>query len=110
MSLLANCGLVQFFTPVDVVTAEYVQRRGGLTTGESRSRSYSGGLIKGERSESRSEVRVPLLPFERMMSLPQEQSVVFFAGKHDPLLVGQQPYWIIPRLKGMFDLDPFHPS
>ena len=28
MSLLANCGMQQFFTPVDVETAEFLQRRG----------------------------------------------------------------------------------
>jgi type IV secretion system protein VirD4 len=108
MSILANCGLTQFFTPTDVQTAEYLQRRGGMTTGESRSRTYAGSFWKGERSESRSENRVALLPFEHMMSLPSDQSVVFFAGKHDPLIAGRVPYWKIPRLSGMFDPDPFH--
>ena len=32
-SILANCGMTQFFTPVDLETADYLQRRGGLTTG-----------------------------------------------------------------------------
>jgi type IV secretion system protein VirD4 len=108
MSLLANCGLVQFFTPVDVVTAEFLQRRGGTTTGESTSRNYSGGMLKQESGLSRSDSRVPLLPFEKMMSMPQEQSIVFFAGKHDPLFVGRAPYWKISRLSGQFDPDPFH--
>ncbi|MHB8267434.1 type IV secretory system conjugative DNA transfer family protein [Bradyrhizobium sp.] len=107
MSLLANCGLMQFFTPVDVVTAEYLQRRGGTATGESTSRNYSGGMLKQESGLSRSDSRVPLLPFEKMMSMPQDQSVVFFAGKHDPFVVGRTPYWKIPRLYGMFDPDPF---
>lgn len=57
MSLLANCGLMQFFTPVDVVTAEYLQRRGGTTTGES-----SFGLAMrqnwSERQEALAEERV----------------------------------------------------
>jgi type IV secretion system protein VirD4 len=108
MSILANCGMVQFFTPVDTMTAEHMQKRGGLTTGESRSRTYSGSLWKSQRSESRSESRVPLLPFERMMSLPPDQSIIFFAGKHDPMLAGRSPYWKIPRLKNMFDPDPYH--
>jgi hypothetical protein len=47
MSILANCGIVEFFTPSDVETEEYLQRRGGITTGESRSRNYSGGLLIG---------------------------------------------------------------
>ena len=108
MSILANCGLMQFFTPTDIETAEYLQRRGGMTTGESRSRTYAGSLLKRERSESRSESRVALLPFERMMSLRSDQSVVFFAGKHDPLIAGRCPYWEIARLAGQFDPDPYH--
>lgn len=108
MDILANCGMLQFFTPVDLHTAEHLQRRGGLHTGETRSRNYGGGLWKQERGESRNESRVPLLPVERMMSLPQDQSIVFFAGTHDPLLVGRLPYWRAPRFKGMFDPDPFH--
>jgi type IV secretion system protein VirD4 len=108
MSILANCGLIQFFTPTDVETAEYLQRRGGMMTGESRSHTYAGGLLRRERSESRSENRMALLPFEHMMSLPPDQSVVFFAGKHDPLIAGRHPYWEIPRLKGQFDPDPYH--
>jgi type IV secretion system protein VirD4 len=110
MSVLANSGMVQFFTPSDVETAEYLQRRGGLTTGESRSRTYAGGVLKGERSDTRSEARVPLLPFERMMSMPGDESVVFFSSRHDPLIAGRMPYWQIPRLAGQFDPDPFHMS
>jgi type IV secretion system protein VirD4 len=108
MSILANCGLTQFFTPVDVQTAEYLQRRGGQTTGQSRSKTYSGMFWKKERSESRSEQRRPLLPFEITMSLPGDQSLVFFAGAHEPLRVGRVPYWKIPRLAGMYDPDPYH--
>lgn len=108
MSILANCGLIQFFTPTDVQTAEYLQRRGGMTTGQSKSRSYAGSFWKTERSESLSDNRVALLPFERVMSLSQQESVVFFAGKHDPLIAPRIPYWQIPRLAGMFDRDPFH--
>jgi type IV secretion system protein VirD4 len=108
MSILANCGMVQFFTPVDTDTAEYMQKRGGMTTGETNSRTYSGKLLKSERSESRSENRMPLLPFERMMSLSQDQSIVFFAGKHDPFIAGRTPYWKIERLAGRFDADPYH--
>jgi type IV secretion system protein VirD4 len=107
-SILGNCGMVQFFTPADVETAEYLQRRGGSTTGETRSRNYSGAVWKGARGESRSETRMPLLAFEEMMSLPKDRSVVFFAGKHDPLIAERQSYWAIPRLSGLFDADPYH--
>jgi type IV secretion system protein VirD4 len=107
MSILANCGMVQFFCPTDLKTAEYLQRRGGMMTGESRSRTF-GGFFRSMRSISRSENRVPLLPIERTMSLPQDQSLVFFAGKHDVHVVGRTPYWEVPRLAGRFMPDPYH--
>lgn len=108
MSILANCGMAQFFTPVDVQTAEYLQRRGGMMTGLNRSRSVSGLFGWGNRSSSLSDHRVSLLPFERMMNMPQQESVVFFAGTHDPLIAPRVPYWEIPRLAGRFDPDPYH--
>lgn len=107
MSLLANCGLLQFFTPVDLQTADYLQRRGGMRTGLSKSRTYS-GFWKRQRSESRSEQRVALLPLEDTMSLPANQSLIFFAGRHEALRAERVPYWQIPRLAGHFDPDPFH--
>ena len=107
MSILSNCGVQSYFAATDLHTGEYLQRRGGMHTGMSRSRSYS-GFWRNERSESRSESRVPLLPIERTMSLPADQSLVFFAGTHDPLIVGRKPYWEIPRLKGRYDPDPYH--
>lgn len=108
MSVLANCGLLQFFTPVDLQTADYLQRRGGMLTGISKSRTYAGGWWKQERSESRSEQRMPLLPIEETMSLPPDESLVFFAGRHEALRAERLPYWKIPRLAGRFDPDPFH--
>jgi type IV secretion system protein VirD4 len=110
MSILANCGMQQFFTPVDLETAEYLQRRGGMTTGESRSRSYSGQLWKHQSSESLSDHRMPLLPIERTMSLSDRDALMFFAGRHDPLIAPRAPYWTIPRLAGHFDPDPYHDS
>ena len=109
MSILANCGMAQFFTPVDVQTAEYLQRRGGMATGVSQSRSVSGLFGWGNRSLSLSDQRVSLLPFERMMNMSPRESVAFFAGAHDPLIAPRIPYWEIPRLAGKFDPDPYHP-
>lgn len=108
MTVIANCGLIQFFTPSDIDTAEHIQRRGGSYTAEIRSVSYSGRFIKRKSGESRSQTLKPLLPIERMMSLPEEQSLVFFAGHHSPLLVGRRPYWEIPRLQGQYAPDPYH--
>lgn len=107
-TVLANSGVVEFFTPSDLDTADYIQRRGGARTGETRSRSYSGAFAPQHSGESRSETQVPLLPHEQSMSLPGDQAIAFFAGTHSPRLVGRKPYWAIPRLKGMYDPDPYH--
>lgn len=107
-TILANCGMVQCFTPADMDTAEYIQRRGGMTTGETRSRSYTGRIFKRVQSETSSETRMPLLPAERIMSMPGHESIVFFAGKHNAFLSERWPYWRIPRLAGMYDPNPYH--
>jgi len=107
-TILANAGMVQFFTPGDMETAEYIQRRGGTRTGESRSRSYKGSFFRYPTGESRSETRIPLLPIERVMSLANDESIVFFAGRHEPLIAKRKPYWTIPRLRELYEPDPFH--
>ncbi|OQW54895.1 MAG: hypothetical protein A4S14_14680 [Proteobacteria bacterium SG_bin9] len=106
-SLLGNCGVTQFFTPADMKTADYISRRGGMTTSSSRSRSY-GGLWRKFQSESQSESRVPLLPPEYTFNLAPDKSVIFYAGTHSPFITGRAPYWTIPQLAGTFDPDPFH--
>jgi len=108
MSILANCGLVQFFTPVDMKTADYIQRRGGMRTGTNTSRSYSGLILNRPTGRSVGDARVPLLPTESIMGMSEDQSIVFFAGSHSPVLVGRKPYWEIERLAGLFDTDPYH--
>lgn len=110
MSLLANCGLIQFFTPTELHTAEFIQRRGGNRVRYSTGRNFEGTFWKWQTGVSRGESREPLLPIERMMSMPSNQSLVFFAGKHDPLISERVPYWEIARLAGMFDPDPYHMS
>jgi type IV secretion system protein VirD4 len=106
-SILGNCGMTQFFTPADMQTSEYIQRRGGMRTGQSRSRTYS-GIWKAAQSESQSDSRMALLPIEETMSLRQDKSIVFFAGTHAPFLTGRTPYWRIPQLVGRFEKDPYH--
>jgi hypothetical protein len=38
----------------------------------------------------------------------RDKSIVFFTGKHDPMIVGRKPYWLILRLARKFELGPFH--
>lgn len=108
-SILANCGMTQFFTPSDLHTADYIQRRGGMFTGKSRSKSF-GGLWKAPQGESHSDHRQALLPIEQTMSLPQDESIAFIAGTHAPFRTGRTPYWRIGQLAGCYQPDPYHSS
>jgi type IV secretion system protein VirD4 len=105
-SFIANAGLLQFFTPADMTTAEYLQRRGGEKSTETVGKQVSPwwGI---PRSISVSPTREPLLRPELTMSMTAREQVVFFAGKHSAFSVGRAPYWEIPRLNGLWDSDPY---
>lgn len=114
-TFIANAGLVQFFTPADMDTAEFIQRRGGYTTGISKSGSFreigKREMLDGGSgiTESFAETRVPLLPVEQMMGIGSTRQILFFGGVHGAFKdVYRLPYWEIPRLAGMYDPDPFH--
>lgn len=107
-SFIANAGLLQFFTPSDLTTAKYLQERGGMMTGETRSQSLSGTVGRPQHSQQVSETRVPLLPLEETMGLSQEQQIIFFGGRHSPAMSTRRRYYTIRRLAGRYDPDPFH--
>lgn len=107
-SFIANAGLLQFFTPSDLTTAEYLQRRGGMTTGENKSRSLSQSPGSQSASQQISETRVPVLPLETTMGMAQSQQILFLAGQHSAVLSSRKPYFAIDRLRGRYDPDPFH--
>lgn len=113
-SFLANAGLVQFFTPSDMTTAEYIERRSGKATVEkvsttqseiSRAQSRQG--FSGITTSISSEL-VALIPPELSMKMNHASQIVFFGGVQGPLIAGRMIYTEIPRLKGMWDADPFH--
>lgn len=113
-TFIANAGLVQFFAPADMTTAEYLERRGGKTTTRRQTdtqREISTGEAEGGFSgwsTSYAEERSPLLPCEKTMSLSPTEQIVFFGGIHGPRLVNRYNYFQIPRLEGLYDADPFH--
>jgi type IV secretion system protein VirD4 len=113
-SFVANAGLVQFFTPADMTTAEWLAKRGGQrhevqeavsvneVTKEQARKGFTG------TGTTYSQVVIPVLPPERTMNLPSESQLVFFGGVHGYREVGRSPYWKIPRLARLFDIDPYH--
>jgi type IV secretion system protein VirD4 len=106
--------LLQFFTPADLTTAEYIEKRGGRLLDKRKSESI-GEISQDQASkgftgltESYTDERVPLLPIEEMTSLSDSRQIVFFAGVHGPSPSHRRCYWNIPRLAGLYDPDPFH--
>lgn len=113
-SFVANAGLVQFFTPSDMTTAEYMQKRCGTTVVIDRSYTQNEISVKQQkggftgRGEQIKKERIPLLQVETAMSMSGNQQVVLFSGVHDPAIFERWRYTEIPRLAGLFDPDPFH--
>lgn len=106
-SFIANAGLLQFFTPADMTTADYLERRGGINTmGESTSRQTS-PFLRWPRGLSFGETRDPLFPPERTMSMEGHEQIVFFGGKHQARTAERRGYWDIERLNGLWDDDPY---
>lgn len=113
-TFIANAGLLQFFTPADMTTAEYLERRGGRHIDTRRSETV--GEISQEQAnkgftgvtQSYADERVPLLPIEVTMGLFEHMQIVFFAGVHGASPAQRERYWRIPRLAGLYDPDPFH--
>jgi type IV secretion system protein VirD4 len=108
-SFLANAGLVQFFAPSDMTTAEYLLKRGGQYTTKQINESFS--TLPDARASSSlafSDTRVALLPCETTMSMPADIQVVFFGGVHGPSVVKRWNYFENRRLAGLYDNDPFH--
>jgi type IV secretion system protein VirD4 len=107
-TFIANAGLLQFFTPADLTTAEYLQRRGGMRTDESKSVSRTSAPGQQSVTEQKGELRVHLLPIEETMSLHPERQIVFVAGAHQTVRAGRKLYYRIDRLRGLYDPDPYH--
>jgi len=113
-SFLANAGLVQFFTPADMTTADYIQRRAGSRTTTKMTTTHNNVSFQkaaqghSDGSTSYSEQREPLLPPELTMKIHPESQIVFFGGIQGPHFARRWMYTHIPRLNGLWDADPFH--
>ncbi|MCX7310283.1 MAG: type IV secretory system conjugative DNA transfer family protein [Alphaproteobacteria bacterium] len=106
-SFVANAGLLQFFGPADMTTAEYLEKRAGQVTREALQKNYSPWL-RLPRGVGVSEQRISLLPPEASMNLTEADQVVFFGGTHSAQPATRKPYYKIDRLNGLWDIDPFH--
>lgn len=113
-TFLANAGVVQFFTPNDVTTAEYITKRAGQTTARSRAvsvrevsvgeshRGFSGA------SYNYNEVGVPLIEMGRLFGFDAERSILFLNGNQFPILARRFEYFRNKSYDRQFEVDPYH--
>ena len=113
-TFLANSGLIQFFTPNDQTTAEYLSNRVGTATIIVKGKSVSEvstqqvrGGFTGEQFSEQQTARPVILPHEAYQLHPFT-SVCCCAGIADHFLLYRGPYYKLPNFAGLYDRDPYH--
>ncbi len=99
-SFIANAGAVQWFAPQDQFTADYLSKRLGNKTVETKQRSTGSSQTSGQNSNSSSssssesygEAGVPLMAASELMGLPAFQQLVTVAGLSYPIKGFRHPY------------------
>jgi type IV secretion system protein VirD4 len=123
-TLVANAGIVQWFTPNDSFTAEYLSKRIGKTTVDSTSTNTSSsfGESKGpggpgmsgnqSRSENTSQVGVDFLSPQDLFEFPDYFQILTLSGLKFPILAWREHYYewegVLETLLKLCDPDPFH--
>lgn len=112
-SFLSSAGVIQFFTPNDLETAEYISKRSGTRTEmrKSVSASTSSGTAGSggstSSSESYSETEVPFLTVHNIFGACQEVQFLICPNLSKLIIAGRAPYWQQKQLIG-FMHDPYH--
>ena len=106
-SFLANAGVIEFFRPNDLVTADYVSRRLGVTTQNTTSQSVSDADGAARTSWNYGSTGRPLLQPDEVLKLNEAGAVLFVQGLA-PIWAAREGYYENRRYAGMFDPDPEH--
>lgn len=127
-SFIANAGVVQWFTPNDASTADYLSKRIGKTTvittsynesttfGKSTSPGTPGTSVSGSKtgSSNETEIGVDFLSPQDLYNMPKLVQLLTVAGCKYPVCCYREPYYVkhrfIPGFTELYDLDPFHRS
>jgi len=127
-TFIANAGVVQWFTPNDAFTAQYLSNRIGNTTvrysvynesttfGKSQSPGQMGQGVSGSKTGNTNEnyTGVPFFSPQALMDLPDYYQLITLAGLKYPILATREHYYEWPknpRWKNgltLCDPDPFH--
>jgi type IV secretion system protein VirD4 len=90
-TILDNCGIYTAFSALDPLTQDKVSKLTGSVIETRVSRSGPAGLAGGRASISRSQIERPLLEPGEIRALPDDQQLVFVAGRR-PLRTGKLLY------------------
>lgn len=125
-TFLANAGIVQWFTPADSFTAEYLSKRIGKTTvsttstnrstsfGESRGAGGPGMSGNKSFSENTTETGVDFMSVQDLFHLPEYLQILTLVGLKYPILATRDHYYEwdgeLAEYREIVDPDPFHAS
>lgn len=97
-TFMSNAGLKMFMGAADLETAQYISEICGDATIEVKTKTAHG--------ESISPASRRLATIEEVMHARSEWQIVF-VDNFKPLLLRKTPYWERPRLRGIFDRNPY---
>ena len=112
-SLIANAGFLQFFTPNDLVTSEWISKRAGQKV------VRVGALSEQEKddftdpyqaagSRSQSQQTIPQYRSEDLMGLPAWTGLLFFAGLVDAVPFYAPFFRDVDKLRDRAKRNPYH--
>lgn len=115
-TFLSSAGVMQFFTPNDLETADYISRRSGTHTEMRRSTSYSEGSSSNKDStgtsttstESYSEQIVPNLTVQQVLDRSGYMAMLFCPNISDMISGVRLSYFDDLLWNGRWEPDPYH--
>lgn len=127
-SFIANAGVVQWFTPNDMFTAEYLSKRLGQKTVRTQSGSFSSNQGGASSSQSYGEAGQPFQSPVELMAFSDGAAIITLAGLQYGIFATRFPYFerlntnvaerikkqsaelyaVYDRFEGLYDRNPFH--
>lgn len=110
-SFLSSAGVVQFFTPNDKMTADYVSDRCGLELATRKGTSESESTSNKSSSSSTSETWEPLYRAWKLYGMPHYKNMIFLEGLSPVIYGNRRPYFRDyegSQISHLADPDPFH--
>ena len=101
-TFLGNCGIQQFFTPNDMITAEYLSRRLGKYTIRAQNKKADDQIYM--QPQTARDLASP----QEIIDMMQDRQLVFKDGKGDSFLVKKRLWFKDSILKKRGMPDPYH--